>query len=110
MNLRSSGGTKRNLVAMAAGVAAAEVASIMYYILTPWFLSPGNRGLYTSIGFNILLFILIHRLVECVPKKMFKSLMTIMNVTVIHGGGNDNICNNNDDDFMKILQKQYQKR
>jgi len=63
MNLRSSGG-KGTAVAMAASVAAAEGASILYYMFTPWFLSPGDRGLYTSVGFNVLLFVFINSLIE----------------------------------------------
>ncbi|KAL4236505.1 hypothetical protein ACF0H5_004891 [Mactra antiquata] len=63
MNFRGSGGTA-STAAMAAGVGAAEGASILYYMFTPWFLSPGDRSLYTSIGFNIILFILMLKLVE----------------------------------------------
>jgi hypothetical protein len=61
MNLR---GGKASTVAMIAGVAAAEVASIVYFMFTPWFLGPGARSLYTSIGCNILLFGLIFKLIE----------------------------------------------
>ncbi|XP_045158710.1 uncharacterized protein LOC123524526 isoform X2 [Mercenaria mercenaria] len=61
MNLR---GGKASTAAMVAGVAAAECVSILYYMFTPWFLGPGERSLYTSIGCNILLFLLIFRLVE----------------------------------------------
>lgn len=63
MNLRGSGG-KSSLLAMAAGVGAAEGASILYFMFTPSFLSPGDRSLYTSAGFNTLMFMLMLRFVK----------------------------------------------
>lgn len=63
MKLRGTGG-KSSAIAIAVGVASAESISFVYYKFTPWFLSPGDRSFYTSIGFNSLLFILILKLVK----------------------------------------------
>ena len=62
MNLRSA--KKVNAVAVALGVAAAEGASMLYFMFTPWFLSPGDRSLYTSLAFNAVLFMLLKTIVE----------------------------------------------
>ncbi|WAR24863.1 hypothetical protein MAR_038532 [Mya arenaria] len=52
------------LVAMAAGVGAAEGASILYYMIVPWFLLPGQRSLYSSLACNLLLITLVNKLVR----------------------------------------------
>ena len=64
MNLRSS--KNANAVSVALGVVAAEAASFLYFMFTPWFLSPGDRSLHTSAAFNTVLFLLIKAVVEWV--------------------------------------------
>ena len=62
MNLRSGG--KVNAVVVAMGVGAAELMSMLYFMFTPWFLSPGDRSLYTSVACNIVLFLVIKTISE----------------------------------------------
>ncbi|KAH3695819.1 uncharacterized protein LOC127862066 [Dreissena polymorpha] len=63
MNFRSPG-RKTITVAMAASVLCAEVASMAYYSLVPWFLEPGQRSTYASLGSNSLLFVLLNMIVN----------------------------------------------